>query len=477
MAENRRLKSRIEFENALGKALFEEAVRDDAIKNILQDLAETMKKVVLAPLIAAANRAHTFAEFSTQYKSAGFDDAILKLAVQQSNERKQYGASVREKFETHKEIIADIRYVREMLNALNKALTDISKITTTDEMAKTLKAFVDLGTVYIASMQLTEKQTEKYRMLKDEIFSSSRELLSRMTRQEMGLPPVYSVRFGLGQTQEDLVNQAEIKDTKKIMEPGKAIFWGVSTEERLRHIAKKYQEVKTVNLQRAQEIKQTTLKEYGKEIAQILCPETEAKEGAINFKLLASKVSPQSERLSREVGVPMIAATSGSLARPVITLMMHEGFYSAGKIDFDKLQIFSNVIAGFFAHAGHHSITEVAETYNKTLDFILRHEKENLPKEIIKIIADIAAQEQSGELSSLLAAEQLVIRINRHYQYGDYETFLHDRYRDSIVSEAVTMKLNQKEHLESLLLAADILHSESTHNSGRTPSGRSTPGR
>jgi hypothetical protein len=260
------------------------------------------------------------------------------------------------------------------------------------------------------------------------------------------------------------------------MEPGKAIFWGVSTEERLRHIAMRYQETKTDSPHRAQEIKQTALKEYGKEIAQILCPETEAKE-AINFKLLANKVAPQSEKLSRDAGVPMIAATSGSLARPVIALMMHDGFYSAGKIDFDKLQIFSNVIAGFFAHAGHHSITEVAETYNKALDFMLRNDKENLPKEIIEIIEDIAAQEQCGELSSAEAAEQLIMRINRHYQYGDYETFLHDRYRDSIVSEAVTMKLSQKEHLESLLLEADVLHSESTHNSGRTPSGRSTPGR
>lgn len=474
MAESRKLESRIEFENALGKALFEEAVRDESIKSILQNLADTMKQVVLVPLQTAANKAHSFAEFSSQNKDANFGDAIIRLAVQQSNERKQYGATVRDKFETHKEIVADIRHVREMLNALNKSLTNIPKITHTDDMAKTLKAFVDLGIAYIESMQLSEKQTEKYRTLKDEIFSSSRELMSRMTRQEMGLPPVYAVRFGLGQTKEDLVNKTEIKDTKKIMEPGKAIFWGVSTEERLRHIAKKYREFKTDFPQLAQEIKQNTLKEYGKDIAQLLCPEIETKE--IDFKFLASKVTPQSEKLSRAAGVPMIAATSGSLARPMITLMMHDGFYTAGKIDFDKLQIFANVIAGFFAHAGHHSITEVAETYNKALDFMLRHNKEDLPKEILEIMTDIAAQEKSG-VSSALANEQLIIRMNRHYQYGDYETFLHDRYRDSIVSEAVTMKLGQKEYLESLLSEADVLHSESTHNSGRTPSGRSTPGR
>jgi len=43
---------------------------------------------------------------------------------------------------------------------------------------------------------------------------------------------------------------------------------------------------------------------------------------------------------------------------------------SDGTFDFDLTQMITNCLMAFLVHAGHHSVVEVAECYNRLLDYI-----------------------------------------------------------------------------------------------------------
>jgi hypothetical protein len=444
--------NRIIFENTFAEEMLAEAAKNEYIKIRLQELANVLKQLVLAPLIKAADQSNSFQELEQNYKKQAFGDAIIKLATNQSNERMQYGASMRAAFVSHKEIISDIKNVRTLLTTLNNAISTILKIETIEGIAVVLKAFVDLGVAYIDWMKLPEKNSDKYNIIKNEVFSSSRELSARITRKEMGLPDVLSMRCGIGQTSNDLIFKSTVKDFIQVTEPGKSIFFGVSTEQRLKLMRTAYQKhygawllSKSENdLKKIEEIKKNCLKEYGEKAAEMLF--SGDKESEIDFKSLAKKLFSQYEKFSIMTDLPMLATTSGSTARPIIALLMKDAFYTENKIDLDKLQVLSNCLAGFMVHAGHHSISEVAEIYNKAIDYMLIHDSQNIPDTMIEIMIKVEEKEKSGELTSDKALAWFTKEIGYYYVYGNYETFLNSNYRKKVM-ETVNNRIS---HISSI---------------------------
>ena len=84
---------------------------------------------------------------------------------------------------------------------------------------------------------------------------------------------------------------------------------------------------------------------------------------------------------------------------------------SDGTFNFDKSQIFANCMMGFLVHAGHHSMIEVAEVYNRLCDLVA-----------------INLLEKNGP-SPDINEEKLP-----YYRIGAYPTLFNNLYRDKVLS-------------------------------------------
>ena len=103
------------------------------------------------------------------------------------------------------------------------------------------------------------------------------------------------------------------------------------------------------------------------------------------------------------LSLPLIASISGSTLRTLITLHDMGVFNRDGVFDVDKIQIMANCIMGFFIQSGHHSYFEVAEAYNRYLDYlVLEYQAMQLP----------------------------------YYLMGDYRSFLQQSYADRVIEQA-----------------------------------------
>ena len=105
--------------------------------------------------------------------------------------------------------------------------------------------------------------------------------------------------------------------------------------------------------------------------------------------------------------MPLIASVSGSTARVLTALFDAEAFTQDGMIDLENIQIFSNCVMGFFIRAGHHSFLEVAETYNRAIDFVVLEHADTLRD---ALDADVPEQ------------------YLPYFRYGNYRSFIHPRF-------------------------------------------------
>lgn len=108
--------------------------------------------------------------------------------------------------------------------------------------------------------------------------------------------------------------------------------------------------------------------------------------------------------------------------------MMSQGmglFLQGGQFNLDDAQIFANCIMAYLVYSGHHSFLEVAEIWNRQLDFVAIEHPEQLPAGIIpseptdiRYIEDADAPER--KLPYAIA--------------GNYSHFLHASYRDTVIA-------------------------------------------
>lgn len=128
------------------------------------------------------------------------------------------------------------------------------------------------------------------------------------------------------------------------------------------------------------------------------------------------------------LGLPLIASPSNATAKNFI---MADGlglFTSKDKFfEFDKAHIFANCFMAYLVYSGHHSICEVAEMWNRFLDFIAIEKPDQLPKGIIL-----------KSLSSLpYIKDPEAVELKMPYaKVGDYSSFLHPWYAKTVIESA-----------------------------------------
>ena len=105
------------------------------------------------------------------------------------------------------------------------------------------------------------------------------------------------------------------------------------------------------------------------------------------------------------------------MVRTLVTLQDLGAFnLPDGSFDFDKAQIIANAIAGFLLHGGHHSFSEVAEVYNRLLDYVA-----------------LEKLETAGPTPEMVETKM------PYYRRGDYGSFFNKSYAEKLFEEAAPM--------------------------------------
>ncbi|MFI5140464.1 MAG: hypothetical protein ACHQIM_21775 [Sphingobacteriales bacterium] len=424
--------SKIAFENDLGRAMLSECAVNNHIKDTLQSLADVLQQKILNPIIEATAIVAHFDEI----KPVEFRAAITQLANMHSDQEKQYGGLLRSQYQTGNEITNDITKIHHLLTTLKQTLNNIKETATTaDKMAQVIKVIVDLGYGYVEKLpNLRVDHKEPFDLVKSMIWPSPEEMNVRIMREERDKIPKYATQLGIGR--DDLMPMEEAQKVPHFI-AGKSVFLGIDIEERLKITAEEFDRINTklkmaLKAQDLVLIKKTSQEHtdflekqstnFGSLWVAALTNRQDVPEGVLKaflamnpgeFQAFAKKFEPASIKLAKSIDSPLVATISGSAARPLIALQHLGAFYTNGKFDHEKAQILANCIMGLFVQAGHHSFLEVAESYNRLIDYIVLEQVEMLPE---------------------AASQKLIIEsILPYFHAGDYESFLNINYREVIM--------------------------------------------
>ena len=127
--------------------------------------------------------------------------------------------------------------------------------------------------------------------------------------------------------------------------------------------------------------------------------------------------------------LPLIASPSNAAAK---VFMMSQGmglFLRNGQFDLEKAQIFANCVMAYLVYSGHHSFIEVAEIWNRQLDFLAIEHPEQLPADIILSQSIDMPYMENTDIPERKLPYALV---------GDYSRFLHPDYRNAVIEQMNT---------------------------------------
>lgn len=123
--------------------------------------------------------------------------------------------------------------------------------------------------------------------------------------------------------------------------------------------------------------------------------------------------------------LPLIASPSNATAK---VFMMSQGmrlFLQYGQFNLDKAQIFANCVMAYLVYSGHHSFLEVAEIWNRQLDFVAIEHPEQLPGGVIPSEPTDALYMEDADVPERKLPYAVV---------GNYSHFLHSSYRDKVIA-------------------------------------------
>lgn len=379
----------IEIENHLAYEMLEESLINPNIKQALKDISSLLLFNVLTPIREKLIKVGQFSELPIEYQ-----EIIKNLAAEHTAEKRQYGAVMPE-VASSKDIICSINNIQKFLDAQENVLQNIAKVNTVDQMAVVLKIIVELGCTYYEAPQ-TYHHHATFENIKNLIAPSTEEIDIRLFRTELGESPKFALTYGIGTTEKDLGLQSQGEGRIA----GKSIFGTVNMKTRLELLCAEFDKTQSVKYADKMAYYKIPLNKNEREPLEIY-----AKKWETCFEKLI-KEDPKTQ-----TSLPLVASVSRATARVIVTLQDLGAFNkSDGSFDFDKAQIVANCIMGFIVHAGHHSTVEVAEVYNRLLDYVA-----------------IDNLEKTGTTPEMVETKM------PYYHVGNYHSFFNKPYADKII--------------------------------------------
>jgi hypothetical protein len=331
-------------------------------------------KEIKAVLAAVAKRLREQVLSELQRKEIfGLEPKMNSLAMQHSAGDKFVGALLPEYSDEYLEKTAEGRAL--LLSAIDKCLDDAKTIGTSHEFLALMKAIDGMAFVY--DEWESKNGNEFHALCKVYIAPTEDEVKMRARRPGNLLAITYGIGTKEGENTELGSDLIPAKITEKSCLSGKARFF-------------------------------------------ILPPE-------VRMKTWFEKLADQ-QALGKS-SLPLIASPSNASAK---VFMMSQGmglFLEDDQFNLDKAQIFANCVMAYLVYCGHHSFLEVAEIWNRQLDFVAIELQKQLPAgtfpqnpQNVRYIDDAQAPEKKLPYAVV----------------GNYSQFLHSSYRDVVIASMNT---------------------------------------
>lgn len=394
-------KDPIQIENELAYKMLKEAANNKDIKKTLSDISLPLIDKVIKPLREEINKTQDYSKLPKEYQ-----EALENLAAEHSSEKLQYGALMPE-FKSSKDILSSATNINKLLDVQEAYLRNLDKLSTVDEMATAMKIIVELTCDYYEAPKTWH--SKKFDAINSLISSSKEELDIRVYRNELNQQPKLAVTLGIGKSEEDFelkTAHGEHKVEHQVYNSGKAAFGDVSMKTRLELLCKDYDANKSEKSLQKMEYYKIPLDKSKREPI-----EAYAKKWETFFEKLATNPKTQEK-------MPLVAGVSRATTRALVCLQDLSALNKPdGSFDFNKAQIVSNCLMGFLVHAGHHSIVEVAEVYNRLLDYVA-----------------IEKLEKSGPTKAMTEKKM------PYYHIGNYRSFFNKGYAHIVNHETPSSK-------------------------------------
>jgi len=391
------LSNQVAIENNLSVAMLEEIIVNQDIKQALTEISLPLLSRLITPTREALKKVNGFAELGPLYQML-----LQDLAEEHSNEKLQFGALM-PTFPSAKSILGSKQNIEKLLNLHEEKLTNINKVETIEDVAKVIKTIIELSCIYYHAP--SSWHSEDFSTIKDYITPNQEELDIRLYRKELGQKEQLAITFGIGKDENDLAP----KEQGQGRNAGKAAFGLVSMQARLECLCQQYDNAPTDLLKNKLNYYQIPLDSNDRE----------------NIEVYAKKWETFFEKLVNH-SFPLIASVSWATTRVLVSLQDLKAFDNKdGQFDFDKAQRIANCLMGFLVRGSHHSTVEVAEMYNRLLDYIAITYLEKNKQPILPVSLKERVEEKLPYF---------------RYDNSNYHHFFHRDYAEKITTKIPQMK-------------------------------------
>jgi hypothetical protein len=337
------LARQIEIENQYAFAMLNEILVNDEIFKILNEVSLILKHNI-------------FDHIAEEYKSKGHNIHLLSkasyhsisyLSREHSKDFRQRQAIFPNKLPA--EIIQSEENIQTLLDREKIRLIFQEESKTIDKLTCSLKAILEMG--YCFFEYFVKKDIYQFEFLSHAIMPTSRELNIRLRRKKSK----FSMTQGIGQEPWDITSE---NDRGHLC--GKTVFKSIST---VGYVDKITREAGNQNVKEISAELKNQLNDYGIRLNEGLRLPNKFNYPYTFIERMALASVP-------EFPIPLVASTSSTIARLMITLLYFGFFNQNGTFNFDKVKIVANCFSAFLIYEGHHSFIEVAEIYNRVLDAI-----------------------------------------------------------------------------------------------------------
>lgn len=304
-----------------------------------------------------------------QQEKSNLIPKLSSLAMQHSSGDKFIGALLPEYSQDYLEHTKEGRLL--LLSTIDTCLKNAAEISTIHEFLALMKS-ID-GMAFMYDVFETDKKNSEHLKCKDYIAPTADETAIRCRRK----PQTVALTYGIGtKIDMDLIENNNANKPPKGCLSGKALFFILPTENRNRVCFEKLADQKTIN----------------------------------------------------KPSLPLIASPSNAAAKNFI-MANGLGLFKKDNdlFDLDKAQIFANCVMAYLVYCGHHSFLEVAEIWNRQLDYLAIEHRQQLPVESIK---DINATNVP-----YMQNPDAIERKLPYAKIGDYVSFLHHSYADTVIQQ------------------------------------------
>lgn len=419
----------IAYENAYAWSMLEEIGQNEFILQILGELSQKLKHDILLPL----------------KQNPALVKKLSGLAVYNSRIDKPFGALFPE---ANPSDLMDTEAGQLMLLdaielTLDHAANPKSNVM---EVFTLLKAIDNMAYVYANPTFLeafpTMGNRSHYLSIADMVATTNEELDARTTRKAPMEATTYGVGTDIG---KDLVCKGSVTGATF---SGKAQFIMMDAKARILYWLETYNKEKNDKEKRTFWERKFAYYGISKHWAENLGELSEKDE------LFFAQWKTYFERLVQDL--PQIATPSNSSSKSFVLYLEKNYFIQENeKFDLDKGLVIANCLMAYFVSSGHHSVLEIREIWNRTLDYLGIKDLENNAQGLARRLPDDIIKSSGIWCGFHNPSSQYINDPNmaeKRLPYGtigknteDYLSFLHPQYIRE-VQERIKVRLSEASH-------------------------------